>query len=270
MSSAPLEILLKRDRRIIAGAIVILTALAWSYLIWMARGMSVTGASMPNMPGMDVSAAAGPLLHTWIAGDFTFIFLMWTIMMAGMMTPSATPMILIYARVARQAEKDGKPLASTGWFAFGYLLSWTLFSLLAAVAQGVLVRVALLNPMMAAATPAIGGVVLIAAGLYQGTPLKEACLTHCRSPFAFIQMQGGFRKGVSSSIRLGLNHGLYCIGCCWTLMLLLFAGGVMNIAWIAAISIFVLIEKVLPAGRAIGRLTGAVLVLSGLWFLLRG
>ena len=270
MSSASLEILLKRDRRIVVGAIVVLTALAWAYLIWMARSMSITGTSMPDISGMDMLTAVGPLLRSWTVGDFAFIFLMWTIMMVGMMTPSATPMILIYARIARQAEKDGKPLASAGWFALGYLLSWTGFSLLAAIAQGALERATLLTPMMAAATNRMGGVVLIAAGLYQASPLKETCLRHCQSPFAFIQNHGGFGKGASRSIRLGLSHGFYCIGCCWMLMLLLFAGGVMNIAWIAAIAIFVLLEKVIPAGRAVAWLAGAALVIAGLCLLFRG
>jgi predicted metal-binding membrane protein len=195
---------------------------------------------------------------------------MWVIMMIGMMTPSATPMILIYARVARQAEKDGKSIASTGWFAFGYFLSWSGFSLFAAVAQAALEHAALVTPMTTTVAPRIGGMVLIAAGLYQGTPIKQACLRHCRSPFAFLQTQGGFRKGIANSVRLGLSHGLYCIGCCWMLMALLFAGGVMNVAWIAAIAIFVLIEKIVPAWRAIARLTGVALIVAGLWFLIRG
>jgi predicted metal-binding membrane protein len=254
---------------------VVLTALAWVYLIWLAQNMTMAGMSMPampampDMPGMNMSAAVTPMLRAWTAGDFAFIFLMWAIMMVGMMTPSATPMILIYARVARQSAKDGKPLAATGWFAFGYLLSWTAFSLLAAFAQGVLERAALLTPMMAAATHRVGGVVLIAAGLYQCTPLKDACLRQCQSPFAFIQSQGGFRKGIAGSIRLGMRHGFYCIGCCWMLMALLFAGGVMNVAWIAAIAIFVLIEKAIPAGRTIARVAGAGLAVAGVWFLVR-
>jgi predicted metal-binding membrane protein len=267
MSSVSLEILLKRDHRIVVGAIVVLTALAWGYLIWSARTMSLTGVSMPDMPGMDLSAAITPMLRAWTARDFTFIFLMWAIMMVGMMAPSATPMILIYARVAHQAEKDGKSLASTGWFAFGYFLSWTVFSFFAAVLQGALEHASLLNPMMVAATPRIGGIILIAAGLYQGTPIKQACLQHCRSPFAFLQMHGGFRKGIANSVKLGLSHGFYCIGCCWMLMVLLFAGGIMNVAWIAAISIFVLIEKVVPAGRAVSWVSGAVLTVAGVWFL---
>jgi predicted metal-binding membrane protein len=261
MSSASLEILFRRDRRIVVAALVVLTALAWGYLVRLAGSMS--------MAGMDMSAAMTPMLRAWSASDFTFIFLMWAIMMVGMMTPSATPMILIYARVARQAAQESRPIAATGWFVGGYLLSWAAFSFLAAIAQGALERVAWLTPMMAAASSKMGGVVLIVAGIYQFTPLKNNCLSRCQSPFAFIQANGGFKRGMGASIQLGMRHGFYCIGCCWALMALLFAGGVMNILWIAAIAIFVLIEKAIPAGGAIARVAGAGLALAGIWLLLK-
>jgi|SRR5712671_3505511 len=268
-----LEILLKRDRRIVVAAIALLTALAWIYLLWLARNMTMASAPMPNMPdmpGMDMSAAVTPMLRAWSASDFAFIFVMWAIMMVGMMTPSAAPMILIYGRVARQSALDGKPLAAVGWFASGYLLSWTAFSLIAAIVQGLLERMAWLTPMMAAASRKVGGAVLIAAGIYQFTPLKNSCLTQCQSPFAFIQFHGGFKQGIAAPIRLGLRHGFYCIGCCWALMALLFVGGVMNIAWIAAIAILVLAEKAIPAGRIVVRVAGVGLAAGGLWLLLRG
>jgi len=264
-----LETLLKRDRRIVVLAIAAMTAFAWLYLLWLSRSMTMGGSPMPDMPGMDMSAAMAPMLRSWTSADFAFIFVMWAIMMIGMMTPSAAPMILIYARVARQSALEGRPLAATGLFAGGYLLSWTAFSLAAAVAQGALERAAWLTPMMAAANNMVGGIVLIATGLYQGTPLKDACLKQCQSPFAFIQSHGGFGKGVTGALRLGLHHGFYCIGCCWALMALLFAGGVMNIAWIAAIAIFVLIEKVLPTGRLVARFAGVGLVLAGTWLIIR-
>ena len=251
---------------------MLLTALAWSYLLWLARGMtmsSVSSGPMPDMPGMDMSAAVTPMLRAWTAGDFAFIFVMWAIMMVGMMLPSAAPMILIYTRVARQSALDGKPLAATGWFASGYLLSWTAFSLIAAIVQGLLERVAWLTPMMAAASNKVGGAVLIVAGIYQFTPLKDSCLAQCQSPFGFIQSHGGFKRGIVAPIQLGVRHGFYCIGCCWALMALLFAGGVMNIIWIAAIAILVLVEKALPAGRIIARVIGAALTLGGLWILLQ-
>jgi predicted metal-binding membrane protein len=269
MSSTSFELLFRRDRRIVVGALIVLTVLAWGYLVWLARNMSMSGSSTPDMPGMNMSAAVIPMLRAWTASDFTFIFLMWAIMMVGMMTPSATPMILIYSRVARQAAQEKRPIAATGWFVSGYLLSWTAFSFVAAIAQGALERVAWLTPMMAAASNKVGGVVLIVAGVYQFTPLKNNCLGHCQSPFAFIQANGGFRRGMSASIQLGMRHGFYCIGCCWALMVLLFVGGVMNILWIAAIAIFVLIEKAIPVGSAIARVAGAGLALAGIWLLFK-
>jgi len=150
MSSASLEILFRRDRRIVVAALVVLTALAWAYLILHSQSMPTTGISMPDMPGMVMSSAVTPMLRAWTASDFAFIFLMWAIMMVGMMTPSATPMILIYARVARQAAQDGRPFAATGWFVSGYLLIWTVFSLVAAIFQGALERMAWLTPGMVA------------------------------------------------------------------------------------------------------------------------
>ena len=138
MSSASFELLFRRDRRIVVGSLIVLTALAWGYLIWLAQSMSMIGTSMPNMPGMDMSSALTPMLRAWTAGDFTIIFLMWTIMMVGMMTTSETPMILIYARVARQAAQESRPIAATGWFVSGYLLSWAAFSFVAAIARALL------------------------------------------------------------------------------------------------------------------------------------
>jgi predicted metal-binding membrane protein len=174
-----IESLLKRDRRIVLVSIAALTALAWIYLLRLAGDMKMT-AAMPKMP--DVPDMA-PMLHAWSATDFAFIFVMWAVMMVGMMTPSAAPMLLIYAPVARQSAINGQPLASTGWFATGYLFSWTAFSLVASAAQGVLERVAWLTPMMAAASHRIGGLVLVVAGVYQFSMLKYSCLAHCQSPF---------------------------------------------------------------------------------------
>jgi predicted metal-binding membrane protein len=261
MSAVPLESLLKRDRAVVIASIAAVTALAWLYLFWIAGDMNHSGQDMIDMPGMSM---AEPSLKPWTVRDFAFTFAMWTVMMVGMMTPSASPMILLYARVARQAAQQGQVLASAGWFAAGYLLSWTGFSLAATIVQAALERATLLTPMMVASTNRIGGVILIAAGLYQWTALKNACLSQCRSPLEFIQLQGGFKKDTLGSLRLGLKHGLYCIGCCWALMTLLFAGGVMNVVWIAAIAAFVLMEKVLPGGKIISRVAGIGFVVAGL------
>jgi predicted metal-binding membrane protein len=176
-------------------------------------------------------------------------------------------MILIYARVGRQAAAQGKPFAPAGWFFAGYLLAWVGFALLATTAQWALERTALLDPMIASASQAFGGIVLIAAGVYQWTPLKDRCLAQCQSPLVFIQRQGGFRRDPPGSLVLGLRHGAYCVGCCWVLMVLLFVGGVMNLLWIAAISAFVLIEKIVPVGRLISRIAGLGFVAAGAWLI---
>jgi predicted metal-binding membrane protein len=211
-----------------------------------------------------------PNLRAWSAADALFMFAMWAVMMTAMMTPSVAPMVLVHARVARQAQGRGRPFAATGWFAAGYLLAWTAFAAAATAAQWGLERAALLTPMMVAASHVFGGAVLVAAGLYQLTPVKDACLAQCQSPLLFIQRHGGFRPDAAGSLALGARHGLYCIGCCWALMLLLFVGGVMNLLWIAVIAGFVLLEKVLPVGRKLSRAAGAGLVVAGLWLALGG
>jgi predicted metal-binding membrane protein len=260
---------LRRDRLIVAAALIALTALAWTYILWLAADMGMGGMDMTGFrmvpAGLGLMA---PQPAPWAAIEFAYVFAMWAVMMVGMMTPSAAPMILIYAQVGRQALAQGKPFAPTGWFVAGYLLAWTGFAILATAAQWLLDRAALLDPMMAGASRAFGGLVLIAAGVYQWTPLKDTCLAQCQSPLLFIQRQGGFRSGVRGSLQLGLRHGAYCIGCCAVLMALLFVGGVMNVLWIAAISAFVLIEKVVPAGRLISRIAGLGFIAAGAWFLI--
>src|SRR6516225_4894650 len=268
MADAAIEAVLRRDRAIVAAALVTLTALAWAYVWWLAADM--------DMGGMDISgfrmipAGMGlmmPATAPWNAMEFAFVFAMWAVMMIGMMTPSATPMILIYARVGRQAARQGTPLAASSYFAGGYLLTWIGFALVATSAQWALERAALLTPMMAGASDMFSGTVLIAAGVYQWTPLKDACLRQCQSPLLFIQRHGGFRSDLLGTLALGARHGAYCIGCCWTLMALLFVGGVMNVLWIAAIAMLVLAEKVIPSGRVTSRTDGAGLFAGGAWLL---
>ncbi|HKB95411.1 MAG TPA: DUF2182 domain-containing protein, partial [Rhizomicrobium sp.] len=200
----------------------------------------------------------------WGGADFLFCFLMWAVMMAGMMLPTAAPVVLLYARMGRQAQALAKPFAATGWFAGGYLLAWAGFSGLATLLQAALAHAALLTPGLATANDIMGGAILIAAGIYQWSGLKLRCLANCRSPLFFIQLHGGFKRRALPSLRLGLLHGLYCIGCCWALMLMLFAGGVMNIAWIAGLAALVLLEKVMSEGRAVTRAVGLGLIIGGL------
>jgi predicted metal-binding membrane protein len=281
MSDAPLEAVLRRDRAVVIASAVATAGLAWAYIVWLAADMNmdtaslggsmsvmgVTNESSPSVTASGAATMAMPQIRSWSATEFAFMFWMWAVMMIGMMLPSAAPMLLIHARVARHSVTQGKPIATTGWFAAGYILAWSVFSVGATIAQWALERALVLTPMMASASDIFGGSVLIAAGLYQWTPLKDRCLSHCQAPLHFIQHHGGFRKDASGSLRLGLKHGLYCVGCCWVLMALLFVGGVMNILWIAAIAIFVLLEKVIPVGRLIARTAGVGLIALGLWTL---
>lgn len=216
------------------------------------------------MPGM-----LAPGFRPWSRSDVALTFAMWAVMMVGMMLPSVAPVLLLRARVARQATAGGQPYAGLGWFLAGYLLMWWSFSALATLAQYLLARAALLTPMIATRSAALGGVVLVAVGLYQWTGLKAACLAQCHSPLGFLTRLGGFEGGPRSSLAAGLRHGAYCLGCCWALMALLFVGGVMNLAWIAAIAIVVLLEKLVNRGAWVARAAGTVAVLAGLWLIAR-
>ena len=264
---AALAAVLKRDRLVVIATLIALTALAWAYVLWVRAGMSAPSPDMPSMTMTDMAAMISPRFTEWTPIHFLFNFAMWAVMMVGMMTPSAAPMILLYTQVARQASTLGRPFAPSAWFASGYLLVWTAFALLATLAQYGLERLALLTPMMESASRVFGGAVLIAAGLYQWAPSKDACLSQCRAPLSFVQRHGGFRAERLGSLRLGLRHGAYCVGCCWALMALLFVGGVMNLLWIAGLMIFVLAEKMLPGGRVVSKFAGLGAIAAGAWYL---
>jgi predicted metal-binding membrane protein len=263
-----LEPLLRRDRAIVLGALAVLILLAWIYLAWSAHpiGGAEPGGrhAMEDMAGGAAGQHPGSGPGAWPGTDILLLFLMWIVMMVGMMMPSVAPMLLIYARVARHAEARGHAFAPTAWFAAGYLLAWTGFAVAATLVQGLLHQAALLTPAMASSHRMLGAALLAAAGLYQWSPFKESCLGYCRSPLLFIQDHGGFRGDRRGALRLGMKHGAYCVGCCWVLMLLLFVGGVMNFLWIAVLAAMVLAEKVLPAGRVLSRCTGVALILAGI------
>jgi predicted metal-binding membrane protein len=269
IADSTLEAVLRRDRLIVAVALGVIAALAWAYVLWLADDMDMGGMNMsgfrmvPAGMGMMIPADA-----PWSAVEFAFVFAMWAVMMVGMMSPSAAPMILMYARVGRQGKIAGKPFAATGWFAAGYFLAWAGFALAATLVQWVLERAALLDARMASANNLLGAVVLIAAGIYQWTPIKYACLSHCQTPFRFLMSHGGFRSDVPGCLYLGLLHGTYCVGCCWVLMALLFVAGVMNVLWIALLALLVLLEKLTPWGRWIARIAGAVFIAAGVWMVL--
>ncbi|HET9862575.1 MAG TPA: DUF2182 domain-containing protein [Steroidobacteraceae bacterium] len=254
MPGAALEAALRRDRWIVLAALLGISALALGYTWWLATGF-------------DMSDMMAPDFRPWSVGHFAFMAAMWVVMMIGMMTPSVAPMLLLYGAIARR-EAGRHAFASTGWFFSGYLLAWSGFALVATLLQWLLEWRALVTPMMAGTSRTLGGLALTAAGLYQWLPLKQACLASCRAPLSFVQAHGGFQPGVAGSLRLGLLHGLHCIGCCWALMLLLFAFGVMNLQWIAALMIVVLVEKLAPAARAVSRVLGLAAIAAGIALLL--
>jgi predicted metal-binding membrane protein len=279
MFEAPtFERLLKRDRVITLAGLTALCALAWLYIVTGAGlGMSAWEMTtlalfphqhardvMPSMPGMDMGATA-PMGMAWGFTTWALMIAMWWIMMIAMMTPSATPTILLYARVHRHALVQGQiqdKLAPTGAFAAGYLLVWLGFAAAAATLHWALERAGLVSAMMMGSqSRLLSGAVLITAGLYQLSPLKNICLAHCRTPTSFLSRH--WRPRALGSLRLGAMHGGYCVGCCWLLMALLFVGGVMNLTWIAALAILVLIEKVLPPGQWVGRGVGIALIVWG-------
>jgi predicted metal-binding membrane protein len=257
-----LERAIRQDKVIIAVGLAAITLLAWGYLLRMAVMMSAAAseADMHIAMGMTDQRA-------WGAADLVTLFLMWTIMMIGMMVPSAAPVILLVTGTYRRRGERSRAL--TVPFIAGYLIAWTVFSAVAAVIQIVLHRTALLSPSMASSSAALGGAILIAAGAYQWFPSKHACLTHlCRSPLAFLSNE--WREGAMGALTMGFRHGMFCVGCCWALMAVLFAVGVMNVLWVAAIAIFVLIEKLAPHGAHVARVGGVALIVWGVWVIAAG
>ena len=222
--------------------------LSWAYLL------TGAGMSMHEMNGMLMPMRSEP----WTLGYAALVFGMWAVMMAAMMLPSAAPMILFYGTIARGRRARGDVAVGCGVFAAGYLVVWAAFSLMAVALQFGAELASLLSPMMEMTSKVLAGILLIAAGLYQWSSLKQACLRRCRSPLEFVMTE--WRKGARGAFVMGLRHGAFCLGCCWLLMLLLFAGGIMNLAWIGGLALFVLIEKTFPAGHLIARSAGAGLV----------
>jgi predicted metal-binding membrane protein len=239
-----------RGRVTILSCVFLITALAWAYLIQLDRGMGM---------GMVMNAP-------WTARDVFFTFTMWSVMMVGMMSPAALPVILIYSRTRTgRAEGSGAPAVSL--FALGYITVWLGFSTAAALTQFALHQASLLSPMMSVLHPRIAGAILIGAGLYQLTPLKRTCLAHCQSPLGFLM--GHWRDGKIGALEMGLRHGVYCLGCCWAIMCVLFAVGVMNLAWVAVLTVFVLLEKTGPSGAIVSRIGGAIMIAAGGFVLLQ-
>ena len=259
MQPTLLESALRKDRYIVLGGLAAITLLAWAYLFYLARDM----ANMEDMADMVVSGGNVGIGYGPV--EIALIFLMWVVMMVGMMVPSVAPMILAFTNINRRRRQQGNPYVPTAVFLAGYLLVWAGFSIAATVAQFALMFAILGYPVVAGAGPMIGVALLLAAGLFQLSPLKSVCLRHCRTPMGFIT--NDWREGRRGALLMGLHHGGYCLGCCWALMGLLFLLGVMNLLWIAALAAFVLVEKVAPAGEWVGRAAGIGLLAWGIWLL---
>jgi predicted metal-binding membrane protein len=239
---------LRHDRILVSAGVLAVVVLSWTYLL-------AGAGTLQEMDGMLMPMSSGP----WTPGHALVMLLMWAVMMAAMMLPSAAPMILFYATVARGRGGSVMPATTSGIFALGYIAIWTAFSLAAVALQYGLERLALLSPMMETTSKTLAGGILVAAGIYQWSPLKKTCLQGCRSPLEFVLTH--WCPGARGAFLMGVRHGVYCVGCCWMMMLLLFVGGVMNLGWIAGLAILVLVEKLAPAGHWIGR--GAGIVLAG-------
>jgi predicted metal-binding membrane protein len=221
---------------------------------------------MAAMEGMtDIAMPA--VFASWTTADFALNLAIWWAMMPGMMLPSAAPMILIFAAINRRKRERGQPFVRAMVFTSGYLIAWGLFGVFATVTDWGLEQAALISPITGRLSPILGAIVVTAAGIYQLTPLKSVCLTHCRSPFDFVLNH--WREGMAGALRMGVEHGLYCLGCCWFLMALLFAAGIMNVLWMAVITVFVFIEKLSPAGQWIARASGIAMLGFGIYLFYR-
>ena len=272
-----LESVLRRDRLVVVIALVAVVVLSWVYVLAgagmdmsafemtrMTQPVGVIDSTQPSVQGMSMGGTAvGGTMVTgvWTVGYAVVIFFMWWVMMFGMMLPSAAPLLLLFARMMRKEKDKGAPYVPTGVFAFGYVIMWAAFSAIATGAQWGLEASGLLSGIMVGTSAVLGAGLLIAAGVWQLTPWKNACLRHCRSPIGFLSAH--WRPGRTGAFKMGLAHGAFCLGCCWFLMALLFYGGVMNLYWIIGLALYILIEKLLPAGARIGQLTGVILIAWG-------
>jgi predicted metal-binding membrane protein len=251
-----IEAVVRHERAILTTMLVMIPALCWGWILAMAR----------DMYGAMSGSAAWMMTPVWDGRHVALLCAMWIVMMIAMMIPSAAPTLLLYAGIMRRSAEGGRAALGVYPMAAGYLFVWLGFSIAATLVQRALSTALVLSPMMTLVSPVGAGAVLMAASLYQLTPLKRACLGSCRSPVTFITTH--MRPGRSGAFRLGIDHGLYCLGCCWALMLLLFVGGVMNVWAIVALTVFVLFEKLAPLGEwsrllsAVGLLTAAAWLMT--------
>lgn len=251
------EAALARPRASLAAVLIVLPLACWAWVVAMAW----------DMYGPMTGASAWMMTVTWDAPRLLLLWAMWAAMMAGMMLPTIAPMLLLYGGAMRNREGVRNPSMRIYAMAGGYLAVWAIFSVGATALQRVLSSTSLLTMMMEPGNDTAAAALLLVAGAYQLTPLKQACLVACRSPITLLST--GWREGTAGAFRMGVSHGLYCLGCCWALMLLLFAGGVMNLVVILALTAWVAIEKLAPFGQQSARVSGALLLGTGVWFLLR-
>ena len=237
---------ISRDRAIVVASLAAIAGLAWAYLFGLSQDMS----GMDDMPGMAMRSASASFLLTAT---------MWAVMMVGMMLPSATPMILLFTMVQRKQGKQ--PVLATGAFTAGYLIIWGGFAVAAAGLQIELGEMTLLSPSLALVSKRLAGMAFLLAAIYEFSPLKNRCLTQCSSPISFIMSH--WRPGVAGAFRMGVSHGVFCVGCCWALMLLLFSAGVMNLLWVAGLAALVLVQKILPNGRVTTTAAGTAMAVIG-------
>ncbi|MEM7532647.1 MAG: DUF2182 domain-containing protein [Chloroflexota bacterium] len=249
------------DRWMIIGGLTGITLLAWAYTIYMVQNMGI------NL-GIGICSV---LPYDWQPTDFVLVFAMWTVMMIAMMGPAVAPFLLLFAKINQQKLNQptkANSFVPTSFFFIGYLAVWTVYSAVATFAQWGLHSFTLISPEMISTSPYLGGVLLIGAGLFQWSPLKYACLDHCRSPLGFLLTE--WRDGKRGAIMMGLHHGYDCMICCWLLMALLFVAGVMNLLWMGIITALILIEKLVPAGDKLGRIAGIGFIVWGIWLMATG
>jgi predicted metal-binding membrane protein len=250
------EAIVRHERRLLAAALIVIPVLCAAWIIPMAR----------DMYGVMTGPSAWMMTPVWDARHLTLLAAMWIVMMIGMMTPSAAPLLLIYAGVMRSSAEGPRAALRVYPLSAGYLLVWIVFSLLATAMQRLLSGT-LMTPMMTLRSSLAVAALLAIAGIYQLTPLKQACLQSCRSPIDFILAR--MRPGAAGAFRLGIEHGMYCVGCCWALMLLLFAGGVMNLWTIGALMLVVLVEKLEPFGWRTRQWSAVALMAAAAWVMVR-
>jgi len=270
MSTSAVETLLRKDRAIVAAGLVATTLLAWLYLLTGA-GTGMSPAAMTSLKVLGRMAMPMPMSMNgggWSVSYWLIMLAMWWVMMIAMMLPSAAPAVLLYARVRRHGREDETASAApTAAFVLGYLVAWLAFSAVATALQAGLEKIGLIDRMMMWSTDrTLTAAFLLAAGIFQLSPLKSVCLEHCRSPVEFLTRH--WRTGSLGALRMGMHHGAFCVGCCWLLMALLFAGGVMNLIWIAGLTILVLVEKLAPHGGRTAKAIGLLLIVAGTYVLL--